>query len=358
MTTTLIDFQNEIDEIVLEISQTPYLGACKLLEFLYRNPTVAALECFIDKDINFNDIKTNRGDPLWYELIHDLYNPQLLERLLKLGVNVNQWSSYETPLTIASTCYSPKFCEILLNHGANISVYNRRGCQPIHCAASAGCDSTLNYLLSRGANVNAMSPTGLTPLHLSVTSRLDGVCKSPVLYSLVKAGADVNAVDTGGRNAFYVALQTGNIPILFDLVTCGIKFQIFSSYGRAFWQNRIATAVLSTNEIDQISALYYMSGETVDWKPRFPNFDDIETRFWKNCTRGCHTPAFSEQCNQVINRTSDELVTTCVGLQSLQLPSLVLCEIISEVLACWGRIKFCEIWNRVVAVRHFHERHF
>lgn len=360
MTNTPAEYQIEINAIVLEISQTPHSGVCKLLDFLYRNPTVATLECFLDQGINFMATPTNGRYPLWCNLIDDSYNPQLLERLLKLDVDVNQSfsSSYESPLLLAAKCNSPKFCELLLDHGARISDYNGEGWQPIHRAAFANRDSTLNFLISRGANVNAVNQVGVTPMHLNAEQiRVDGGCRSQVLDSLVRAGANVNAIDTSGRNVIYSALRIGNIRILFDLVACGTKFQIFGAHGRGFWDD-LRLKVLSTNDIDHISVLYYMSGELIDWKPARPNYECTETRFWNNCTTGCLDPAFAKYCNQVIRRHTDEIVTTCVGLQSLELPSLVLCEIIFEVLACWRRLNFCEIWDRVVAVRHFHERYF
>lgn len=359
MNTTLAERESEIDEIVTQMSKN-ILGDSlyKLFDFLYKHPTVDTLECFLKKGVDFNAKPSVQSDPLWFSLIRDHHNPQLLERILQTEVDVHERISRvgTTALLIAAKCHSPKFCEILLDNGALVSEADSGGWQPIHCAAFENVYTTLNYLISRGANVNSQTALGYTPLHLIAMNTPYRFSTSRTLQSLVRAGADVNALDSNGRNAIYIAIRYGHLAILFDLVTCGTKFQIFNSYGMGFWEDLHVT-YLSTTEIDRICVLYYMSGGLANWKPDMPHHDCAQTRLWSSCTRIHHPPEFSEQCDQVISRHDDEIVTICVGLQSLELPSLVLCEIIFEVLSFWGRLKFCEIWNRIVAVRHFHERH-
>lgn len=65
---------------------------------------------------------------------------------------------------------------------------------------------------------------------------------------------------------------------------------------------------------------------------------------------------FGFECNRVIHRHDARIIEVCTALQDLHLPALQLCEIIQAVLWFWPRLKFHDIWNRVVLVRHFHDR--
>jgi ankyrin repeat protein len=93
--------------------------------------------------------------------------------------------------------------------GAKAETRNGHGESPLHSAAREGDVALLRALLSRKLDPNALDENGMTPLLVAVRSgtRKAGETRSQVVNLLLAAGAQVNARDAEGANAFCAALR-------------------------------------------------------------------------------------------------------------------------------------------------------
>ena len=61
-----------------------------------------------------------------------------------------------------------RVCEVLIKHGADVSIRTEEGSTSLHIAASAGCPELVNLLLShRKHDLNERNEDGFTPLDMA-----------------------------------------------------------------------------------------------------------------------------------------------------------------------------------------------
>jgi ankyrin repeat protein len=156
---------------------------------------------------------------------------QIIERLLAAGANPNpqlktlppyrnigndrgldgMLTIGATPLLRAAKALDTPAIELLLEHGANLTLPNVRGMTPVMAAAGLGSVdadtrgiyttgdveersiASLTLLLEAGADINAADPRGLTPLHEAARWGWNDVVRF-----LVARGADLHAKDNRG----------------------------------------------------------------------------------------------------------------------------------------------------------------
>lgn len=106
---------------------------------------------------------------------------------------------------------------ILIAGGADLSLRDAEGAQPLHVAASEDeLAETVGLLLKAGAPVNAVDSNGATPLHLAVR---DGPPETIEL--LLAAKASVNTRTKTGRTALYQAVAQNRAPVVASLLKAG-----------------------------------------------------------------------------------------------------------------------------------------
>jgi hypothetical protein len=100
-----------------------------------------------------------------------------------------------------------RLASLLLDHGANIEQVCGEDYQtPLLFACGYGRADLVSLLLQRGANVKAVTFGKLNVLH---RASQNGAFGKEMIPLLVKAGADVNAVDKFGSNGLSYATSTG-----------------------------------------------------------------------------------------------------------------------------------------------------
>jgi ankyrin repeat protein len=97
-----------------------------------------------------------------------------------------------------------RVASLLLDHGAKINqVCGEFDDTPLLLACWKGRADLVSLLLERGANVKAVRSDGLNVLHCAC---MNGAFGKEIIPLLVKAGADVNAVDKFGKTALTYAI--------------------------------------------------------------------------------------------------------------------------------------------------------
>src|SRR5205807_8636602 len=94
----------------------------------------------------------------------------------------------------------------LLAAGANVNARAADGCTALHAAAVERDVQIVELLLAAGADVNARTKDDITPLMCSIGSPYSD---PTVGLALIRAGADVNIVDSQGHTALWDAATSG-----------------------------------------------------------------------------------------------------------------------------------------------------
>ena len=117
--------------------------------------------------------------------------------LVAPGIDVNLPNQQgETPLMMAAIKGNLELVKKLVARGADV---NREGWTPLHYAASAGLEHSVDiarYLLEEHAYIDAPSPNGSTPLMLAAQYSSEGMVKL-----LIEEGADVSLRNQQGQTA-------------------------------------------------------------------------------------------------------------------------------------------------------------
>lgn len=113
----------------------------------------------------------------------------------------------DTALHVAAASHDVAAVLALVRRGADLTVRNRRGAQPLHAATRGGPGSVdwdpdrqvgvIEVLVESGAEVDAVAAGGVTALHRAVRNRC-----SAAVRSLLAAGADPSIANDRGSTAF------------------------------------------------------------------------------------------------------------------------------------------------------------
>jgi hypothetical protein len=134
----------------------------------------------------------------------------VLERLLNNGGTDWLDEDGRTPLHVATT----KECaELLLRAGANLEARDYDLRTPIYFSYG----ETMSFLLLSGALVNVVNKDGNTPFHHNVCEGLEHEVEQ-----LLRAGADIDAVDGDGKTALMIACTVLDYPS--DMVKLLLRF--------------------------------------------------------------------------------------------------------------------------------------
>lgn len=155
-------------------------------------------------------------------------NPEAVKVLIEHGAQVNAKEDWrrQTPLMWASAECHPEVAQELIAHGADVNAtqvewhWERQvtkeprekwlplgGFTPLHFAARQGCLAGVEVLVKAGAQMNAVNPNGFSPMLLAI---ING--HYDVAAYLADHGADVNVADETGRTPLYAAVDMHTLP--------------------------------------------------------------------------------------------------------------------------------------------------
>ena len=115
----------------------------------------------------------------------------------------------DTALHMAAAAFSRPMAELLVSHGANGRVKNRRGAEPLHYASDSNRSKpqaqadVIEYLISIGADPNAVDKSGVAPLHRAVRTR-----SLTAVRALLDGGAKPRQPNKSGSTPLHLGVQT------------------------------------------------------------------------------------------------------------------------------------------------------
>lgn len=184
-------------------------------------------------------------------------NPDLIELVLERGAPIDSQSESEnlTPLMVAVQNRIAENCRVLLLHGANVGLRNRKASPALSLAIDPKDVTIAHMLLDYHADINATKSLGGSALHLAASSsrgsktfvkflidnKINGATALHVasleghtgmVQLLLANGADPNIADDCERKPLWTAVRIGHLKTVQLLlkVTKDINNQIYTGH--------------------------------------------------------------------------------------------------------------------------------
>ncbi|KAJ5647935.1 ankyrin repeat-containing protein [Penicillium lividum] len=186
---------------------------------------------------------------------------RVVDALLESNVAVNTPSNHYTPLTMACQYGPDELVEILLDHGADVTltdpaewqplhvacrystaarvkiilernppidVKTDDGWAPLHLAARYGNAEMVGMILKKGPEINTIGPGGWTPLHLAAENENDD---PEIVRMLLEKEPDINIVDDDGQTPLHAATRYGNAEVMRTILEKGPEINAVDNDG-------------------------------------------------------------------------------------------------------------------------------
>ena len=252
------------------------LGGFTALMFAARENCVACLPILADAGANLNQADPDGITPMINSVINGHYD--VARYLLDKGADPNladktgrtalyaavdahtmPYSNRPSPDESPNETSSFELVRAIVTHGGSVNAqlktqqpYRTKvdrgndtmlttGTTPLVRAAKAGDVQVIGFLLEKGADVKLTTRNGITPIMAAAglgTNESDGVGRKKTekeaidsIDLLLKAGGDINAVDTRGQTAMHGAAQKGWDQIVQYLADHGARWDIKDKKG-------------------------------------------------------------------------------------------------------------------------------
>lgn len=108
----------------------------------------------------------------------------------------------EAPIHIASRCGNIEVLELLIDHGADMSLVDSKGRTCLHCATQSDYHACIDFLLSTGCKflIDERDDQGYSCLHIAVKGN-----KFESVRTLLEHGASIDAITVDGKSTFNLA---------------------------------------------------------------------------------------------------------------------------------------------------------
>ena len=178
-------------------------------------------------DVNKRDMLGN--PPLLYAA--KMGHTQIVDFLIAQGAEVNAVAGRGwTPLIYAAANGHSETVAALLYKEARLQAENGDGLSALTAAINNGHIDTVSQLLELGANVNQKSRLGI-PNSVRPLMRAAAKGDVAVMELLLSAGADRDARDSSGKNAFFYAVHRNQLESVQLLVRKGADVNQQDPYG-------------------------------------------------------------------------------------------------------------------------------
>lgn len=177
--------------------------------------------------------KDSKGNTLFYYVLTKNPHPELIQKLLNDGVDVNLPAANGLlPLNVATSKANEIQLQVLMLKTMGVDIYASRIKDSLEQNIFNEMNNMLalaKTLLKAGADVNKQSPLG-TPLMNASTNAWN----IDIVKLLIDSGADLNALDKNGRTALFYAALAGNTEIIDTLLQAGADPNIKDDFGKTY----------------------------------------------------------------------------------------------------------------------------
>lgn len=192
-----------------------------------------------------------------------------------------------------------------------------------------------------GAEIDQRDEADQTGCHVAVRTN-----DTRTVAALLRAGCNVNAVDDADRTPCHLAVLAGNEPLVDLLVGAGGKMHLSRDMN-------LNTVDLPSVDILTRAVVSARSGGSVDVESC--ERDDVrriyDARGWQTLTRQEVRARVARGRLALVRWRAFEI---CVGLHSLRLDALSMCEILqSDTSMSNSNLPFHIFWRLAVTVKHF-----
>jgi ankyrin repeat protein len=180
------------------------------LQFVVRNGNLRIAHFLLERDVNPNVGGINEDTPLIMSIKNN--SDEITKKLIVAGANTcKPDKNGKTPLYWAVTKKNEDIIDILLDHGAELTIHTAL----LH-AIRSNYGLIVWLLVRREAPLNVMSPE--TPLTAAIIRRhLD------IAIFLIKCGANVNLADGNGNLPVKMCMEKHHFKILNCMIANGLK---------------------------------------------------------------------------------------------------------------------------------------
>jgi ankyrin repeat protein len=319
-------------------------------------------------------------------------NVQVLKQIIALDVDVNARDDFgAVPLFISARLFTAAHVEALLAGGAALGALDNVGRNVGHYAAMNASSNVLEFVLSRGIDVDARDESCRTACH--VAGEHSHVHN---LRTLLDAGTDIDAIDTQGQSVVHVAAKSSfaaNEGATLDTMRCllqrGANFRVedaksrlpihrASGAGAAMlfaWganieardgEQQTPCAVATTRVGNALLTLIAAGANTSVPAGGWRNVRADKLELLAACDALDPAVAATVSSSSIASACKDiaerqwmlmrlRAFEVCTGLQALDLPALLMCEILAHVFAPReSMVPFHRLW--AIATKSKHRR--
>lgn len=239
---------------------------------LHKAPTSEMIHALIDVGADLDARQIDGRTPLLAHVDGNVYGPnEPIETLVKLGADVNaQDESGNSALLMSMRSYSDSLCKLLLDHGADVNVRNRKSEGLLHKFEEyndvKNGPFVLGLLKQKKLDIDAQDQTGETALFWSARR---GEAKK--FSALLHAGANVNRRDYSGRSILHAAVAStlGQFPDVNHYHSCKAKVGILKETLQTFLDPRVVdqagnTALMELAKANWRTSDHPLNGEQND----------------------------------------------------------------------------------------------
>ena len=205
-------------------------------------------------------------------------------------------SNKEAPIHVASRCGNVNMLELLIDHGANVSLVDGRGKTCLHSAAQSGNYECLNFLLFTGCGdmLENRDDQGYSPLHVSVKAN-----KFECVQTLLEHGADIDLLTIDGKSPLVLAGRSEKMhQILLQFSSKVPPVDVVSFEREEFSEDDLFAGLSVFNISGGVRTPHRKS----DWNV-YHSSENVELSRWgamqqvMNNTYQYSSPSSSERCN-------------------------------------------------------------
>lgn len=309
-------------------------------------------------------------------------NAAVMQALISAGVDVNVRDRLgESPLHHAACRGTARLVTMLLAAGAYVDTRGNNAKTLCHYAALNPDENVMRCVLALpdGVDVDARDGSGQTPCHLAILSK-----STDVACQIIGAGANVDAADEDGITLCHRAAALHNPRTLRLLVRRGANWRATDSFGKSVghFANRSTLPFLfaigaDINARDLTGQLVCDRACSYEFQILVAAGADVTSIRKASRATAPLMAAVGHSASATLLGASGQdwsyvygmiameqrvllrlrAVEVCVGLQSLELSAMELCEILSFAFApLESMVAFHHVWAIVTAVKHFRDR--